>query len=93
MDLKKLVKQALEREGFDGLFNLNGACACTNEDLFPCEQPGVDCEPGYLAPCDGTCNHGDCPYHIQKHNKDSTKIELLKQLAKSEKLCLQNKEK
>ncbi len=47
-------------EGYDGLFNSAGECACHKEDLEPCGEMTTDCALGFQIPCD--C--GDHDYHI-----------------------------
>ena len=64
MNLKTLTQQALAEGGFDGLYNVDGACACKADDLFPCGLPCEDCRAGYLSECDGTCDTGECDFHI-----------------------------
>jgi len=50
MDVKTIVKNYLEENGFDGLFQ-PGECACLNSELCPCEGYGIEtCEAGYLQP-------------------------------------------
>lgn len=61
-DVLEIVKQYLKKNGFDGLFNVNGECACSIESLAPCDGYMAECEPGYLVEgC--TCGQG-CEYHI-----------------------------
>jgi hypothetical protein len=48
-DLVAYVRAALERDGYDGLFN-DKECACKTDDLMPCEGPATYCRPGYLRP-------------------------------------------
>ena len=59
MTLKELVEKWLRENGYDGLFNPDD-CACDLNDLFPCDCPQADCEPGYLCDCD--CRDHD--WHI-----------------------------
>ena len=51
----------LKANGFDGLFNDND-CACSINDLMPCDEPGLDCQPGFKFPCPEDCGEHD--YHI-----------------------------
>ena len=60
MTLLEIVEQYLIANKFDGLFSDDG-CACEVGDLFPCEAPHGDCQPGYKSPCD--CGEGHS-YHI-----------------------------
>ena len=59
-DVIDMVCEYLERNGFDGLFNMNGDCACELPDICPCGEIGGQCTAGYRAPCD--C--GDHDFHI-----------------------------
>jgi hypothetical protein len=61
MNLKDITKKYLKENGFDGLFNADGNCACKNDDLMPCGESSNDCTAGYLAPC--KC--GEHYFHIQ----------------------------
>lgn len=61
MTLQQLVKDALMRGGYDGLYNEAGDCACEATDLAPCSRPSLECRPGYRAPCE--C--GDHDFHIE----------------------------
>ncbi len=65
MNLKDIVRQYLNENGYDGLYS-EGECACKLDDLFPCDDPNEDCQAGYLNKCDPeTCNlDGDCLWHI-----------------------------
>ncbi len=53
IDVKEIVKQYLEQNGFDGL--AGDECGCLIDDFFPCDGPGPDCQPGYKIeqPADG----------------------------------------
>jgi len=56
--LKSIVKDYLERNDYDGLYNDN--CSCHKSDLFPesyCCREG-DCRPGYLVTCSESCPDG-----------------------------------
>jgi len=64
MTLKEIVKQWIKERGFEGLWR--EGCACKLDNLMPCSEPGEDCEAGYEAPCDGTCDDGPCAFHIVK---------------------------
>jgi len=66
MTVIEIVREYLEKNGFDGLFNEQGECACELNDLAPCGEIGVDCEAGYKVDCDPeTCPmDGNCTFHI-----------------------------
>ena len=59
-ELREIVSAYLAEHGFDGLFDLDGECACAIDDLFPCGNPTMNCAAGYEKPCD--C--GDHDWHI-----------------------------
>ncbi len=61
--VRKIVNEYLITNGFDGLWNCDGECACVIGELFPCNNPRGCCAAGYRVPCD--C--GDHDYHIQRH--------------------------
>ncbi len=61
MNILNLIQAKLIEDGFDGLYNENGECACKHDDLEPCGHIESECYAGYLAPCD--C--GDHDWHIQ----------------------------
>jgi hypothetical protein len=50
--VKEIVKQFLELNGFDGLFNEDAPCACKLDELITCDDYCSDCEAGYLVPCE-----------------------------------------
>jgi len=67
MNVQEIIIDWLTSHGYDGLYNADGQCACKLGDLMPCGEPGIDCAPGYLAPCPGTASEtcdGDCAFHI-----------------------------
>lgn len=64
LTVKEIVRKHLEREGFDGLFNTEGECACLCGDLAPCGTMNELCEEGYRVECAG-CELGAEPHwHI-----------------------------
>lgn len=49
MDVKAITLQYLKANGYDGLYNEPGDCACKLDGLFPCSFGGVECcVAGYL---------------------------------------------
>lgn len=71
MNIREMVRQYLEANQFDGLYNA-GECACKKDDLFPCGDPHMAyCKPGYLAPCpqDGTDACGEHDWHIAEKQR------------------------
>lgn len=46
MTVKEIIKDWLEKHGYDGLYT--DKCGCSRSFLFPCLQEGViSCKPGY----------------------------------------------
>lgn len=62
MTVQEMIRAYLESNGYDGLFN-PGECCCKKDDLAPCEYIQMDCQAGYLAPCDCQDEH---EFHIQE---------------------------
>ena len=63
MNLKEIVKEYLEKNEYDGLFNGDVECACSLDDLMPCDEPHqANCRAGI------NCNHckGDIE-HCNSH--------------------------
>ena len=65
-DVRALVQAGLKAGGFDGLWNCDGECACLVDDLCPCDEPCIDCQAGYKAPCD--CGEHD--WHIKREKPE-----------------------
>lgn len=53
-NVQEIVELYLKLHGFDGL--CCDGCGCFLEDLMPCMENAVRCEPGFKVAC------GDCPY-------------------------------
>lgn len=68
MTLKEIVREYLKEHGYDGLFS-EADCACLADDLFPCDSPRDDCQPGHRLPCD--C--GDHDFHIGVKEEEEKK--------------------
>ena len=67
IDVADIVEAYLKKNGYDGLWNEDGECACLLEDLFPCEAIHVDdCHPGYKVTCPPEC--GEHEWHVQDKN-------------------------
>jgi len=47
MTVSEIIEKYLKENGYDGLYNLNGECACEIGDLIPCVDYCGDCKPGY----------------------------------------------
>lgn len=64
MTVLDMVREALQRDGYDGLSNYLIGCACRLDDLASCDEPSRDCEAGWERPgCDEGCGDG-CDFHI-----------------------------
>lgn len=74
--LKTMCKLWLKQWEMDGLYNTNAVCACSIDDLMPCDEPSPDCEAGYKGPCD--CGEG-CDWHIQKDKYQAPRAVLIPQ--------------
>lgn len=57
--VRDILTGYLRQQGFDGLWSDN-ECACTTDDLRPCDGIQLDCAAGFKIPCD--C--GDHDWHI-----------------------------
>jgi len=60
MNTREILKGWLKEHMYDGLFNAEVPCACGVDNLVPCGDWCPECEAGYSAPCDGTCEQADC---------------------------------
>jgi hypothetical protein len=54
LTVKEIVRRFLVKEGFEGLFEDDGECACKLDDLMPCDGEYYigSCEVGYIVPCE-----------------------------------------
>jgi hypothetical protein len=63
MTVKEIVKEYLEKNGYDGL--CGGDCGCGLDDFMPCAQFALEgvptcCTPAYKHTCNSDCtNCGD----------------------------------
>ena len=48
----EIIENYLKDNGFDGLYNEIGECACKINDLAPCGQIDHTCKAGYLIKCE-----------------------------------------
>lgn len=48
-NVKEIVRDYLQRNGFDGLCLSTDDCGCRLADLMPCGSPCDLCLPGYLG--------------------------------------------
>lgn len=51
MKVIPLVAEALAGHNYDGLYNTDVGCSCTNDDLAPCGEWFGRCEAGVMQPC------------------------------------------
>ena len=66
MTVEEIVRDYLKENGYDGLCEHIGACACSVDDLAPCGEIQNDCEAGTRTEgCDDECGEG-CKFHILK---------------------------
>ncbi len=70
LTVKEILKQWLDRFGYDGLYC--EACSCDLSDLGPCclSENILSCEPGYKVPCPEDC--GDHDFHIGPDKPEET---------------------
>ena len=63
MTVLEIVKEYLEKNGFDGLVS-PGDCGCELSDLAPCcvDIEGCECEPAYKIPCPNIVKYGGCEF-------------------------------
>lgn len=61
-DVEDIVMNYLRTNGYDGLCNTFSDCGCETDDLAPCGNMELDCQPGYRRPCPPKCGEHD--YHI-----------------------------
>jgi len=70
MEIKDIVKDWLEENGYSGLFHDSGECACTTDDLMPCDCPCHECEAGYVVTVAG--DDGEESFRVQKTKPQTT---------------------
>ena len=71
--VKDIIKEYLERNGYDGLFYDD--CGCYLEDLVPCGENFEWCKTGYV----GACNCGEgCDHHIYSNKADAVSADVQK---------------
>jgi len=57
MTVKDIIIEYLKNNGYDGLYNRWGQCACLIDDLVPCCGGIDECEPGYVHKSDCICKN------------------------------------
>lgn len=69
-DCLRIVKEYLEKNGFDGLWNPFGECACEISELMPCDGNCAECRPGYkVIPPEGEYHSWDFYICASKDDK------------------------
>ena len=68
MTTKDIIINYLKENGFDGLVQIDLECGCGIDDLAPCDQMAIDCEPAYYAKCD--CEEHDGHHYQLKKPED-----------------------
>ena len=68
VSIERMTREYLAAHGYQGLYNSNGGCGCSFEDLFACREPSESCVAAYKYEC-GKCKHGpdhdgDCETNI-----------------------------
>jgi len=48
MTARQIIHQFLKSNLFDGLYNADDQCGCRIDDLAPCNEFCLNCEPGYI---------------------------------------------
>jgi hypothetical protein len=76
--IKEIVREYLEKNGYDGLFNDD--CACLLNDLYPCGEIG-NCQAGYKGACNGGDCEGDCDFHIYGDKADALRADEEREVA------------
>lgn len=68
MNCYEIIIKYLKDNNYDGLHDA-GRCACTIDDLMPCDEFILSCEPGYkVIPPKGVCCEYD--FYICDDKKD-----------------------
>ena len=50
MNVGNILKEYLETNGYDGIYNPCEECACLPNDLAPCGSLQPECRPGHFDP-------------------------------------------
>lgn len=59
MTCKEIIKKYLTENNFNGLVH-RGECGCEIDDISPCDEYCLMCEPAYKWYCKKCSNRGDC---------------------------------
>lgn len=61
IDVMDMVDEYLKTNGYDGLLQEDGECACLLGDLAPCGEIMGSCRAGHRVECDENVPEGDRP--------------------------------
>ena len=64
MNIKTIIKEYMEANGYDGLYSPDYDCACAIYDQRPCDENCLDCEVGYQNDCKSCTQKADCDNRI-----------------------------
>lgn len=70
MEIREIVKDWLEENGYTGLCDTYGECACTLDDLMFCDCPAITCKAGYITEEIG--DDGEKGFRIQRSKPQTT---------------------
>ena len=59
IDVEGIVKEYVEKNGYDGLWNEDGECGCEISNLVPCGEICSNCKPGFKKYCKD-CDNDEC---------------------------------
>jgi len=70
MEIRDIVEDWLEKNGYTGLSHDSGECACTTKDLMHCECPCPDeCKAGYVTQ---TIEDGETGFRVSRTKPEET---------------------
>lgn len=61
VDVMSMVEEYLKTNGYDGLLQADGECACLLGDLAPCGELYASCRAGHRVECDENVHEDDRP--------------------------------
>lgn len=64
IDVLTIVEKYLSDNGYDGLFNEQGECACLVGELSPASCIIDDCKAGYKHECSDECRADHGGWHV-----------------------------
>jgi len=75
MNAEQIILEYMKENGYTGLYNREGECACTESELMCCGESFAECEPGYTSYC-CKCDEekrNNCEYLWDIHPNDRIK--------------------